>query len=482
MSNKKIKHMKKTLSLLALLLLIIGNIQAQCYWKSVSISGRMGTGIKTDGTLWVWGDVVEASLNSYSAFPVQVGTDNDWKSVSTGSNFRLAIKNNGTLWAWGSESNGYLGNGYILPNASTVYQPTQVGTDADWKSVDCHNALHTLAIKENGTLWVWGIKNTGALGVPSNDNIGFPTQIGTDTDWLFASVGFCHVSYGTAPVIFTSSFAIKNDGSLWTWGYNYQGTLGMPTFDPIITSPILINTINNVISVTSYHGTTLAIKSDGTLWGSGVNLYGELGDGTTTSKPSFIQIGTDTNWFSVSKGKYHSLATKTDGTLWTWGNNQYGVLGTGNNIYNSFVPTQVGTETNWSKVTGGNASCAALKTDDSIWAWGLNTQTVLGIGMESNNSIRNYPTIISCNGLGINSNSLEGIKIYPNPVQDILLFDFNQNKNVKKRIIFDLLGKKVIEQNDNSYGEIYVGELKPGIYLMKIYVDDTIYQQKFIKE
>ena len=157
-------------------------------------------------------------------------------------------------------------------------------------------------------------------------------------------------------------------------------------------------------------------------------------------------------------------------------------MGTGDNIYNYLIPTQIGTGNNWSKVVAGNASSLALKTDDSIWAWGYNSQTALGIGMESNSSIRNYPTIIGCNGLGIDMNTLEAVNIYPNPVQETLSFEFNQNSNVKKLIIFDLLGKKIIDQYDNTTKEIYVGELNPGVYLIKFNIDEIIYQQKFIKE
>ncbi len=466
--------MKNTLKLWALMLFAF-NIHAQC-WQAISISDFMATGIKTDGTLWEWGYFYSGSTGTTLYYPVQVGSDTDWKSVSTGRNHRAAIKNNGTLWTWGHISS--LGLGNITYN---ITQPTQAGTDTDWKSVDCHNAPHTLAIKENGTLWGWGVNYQGAVGVPSMPSdpliVYIPTQIGTDTDWKFATVAF----KAALPIgyFWSYSMAIKNDNSLWVWGDNSFGQLGLPTGLSTLV-PTHISTMGAVASISSSAFNTHAIKTDGTLWACGNNSWGELGDGTTISKTSFTQIGTENSWNSVSSGENHTILIKTDGTLWACGNNYYGALGTGNNV-DSLVPVQIGSGTDWVEVSASIDKSQALKTNETLWSFGANySYGVLGIG--PNITFRNYPSQVLCNSLDTETYISENINIYPNPVQDILSFEFNQNSNVKKLIIYDLLGKKVIEQNDNSYGEIYIGELKPGIYLMKIYVDDTIYQQKFIKE
>ena len=116
--------MKKTIINL-IIILVVTNTYAQC-WQSASNSGSMGTGIKTDGTLWVWGDIVASNLNNYSDSPIQVGTDTDWQMVSTGLSHRTAIKNDGTLWTWGSDGSGRLGNGVTTITNTCVYQPMQV--------------------------------------------------------------------------------------------------------------------------------------------------------------------------------------------------------------------------------------------------------------------------------------------------------------------------------------------------------------------
>jgi alpha-tubulin suppressor-like RCC1 family protein len=128
--------------------------------------------------------------------------------------------------------------------------------------------------------------------------------------------------------------------------------------------------------------TTLAIKTDGTLWSWGRGSLGGLGLGNTTYYSSPKQVGTLTNWSFVAGGLLRGLATKTDGTLWAWGYNNEGALGLGNTTdYSS--PKQVGSLTNWAKVygqTNNNYSTLAVKTNGTLWSWGNNTYGQLGLG------------------------------------------------------------------------------------------------------
>lgn len=451
------------------------NMNAQC-WQSISISDFMATGIKTDGTLWQWGYFYSGSTGTTQYYPVQVGTDTDWESVSTGRNHRAAIKNNGTLWTWGHRSSLGMGN-----LTSDITQPTQVGTDTDWKSVDCHNAPHTLAIKENGTLWGWGVNYQGAAGLPPNSSdapiVYFPTQIGTDTDWKFATVAF----KAALPIgyFWSYSMAIKNDNSLWVWGNNSFGQLGLPTTLNTYV-PTQITSMGSVASISSSAFNTHAIKTDGTLWACGNNNWGQLGDGTTISRTSFTQIGTENSWNSVSSGENHTVLTKTDGTLWACGNNYYGALGTGNNV-DSLVPVQIGSGTDWVEVSAGIDKSQALKTNGTLWSFGANySYGVLGIG--PNITFRNYPSEVLCNSLDTEIFTSENINIYPNPVQETLHFQLNTNSPFIKVIIYDLLGKAVVELNNNNAREVNVLGLDQGIYVIRFYTDEGIfYQEKFIK-
>src|SRR3989337_2185821 len=129
-------------------------------------------------------------------------------------------------------------------------------------------------------------------------------------------------------------------------------------------------TVKSQIAAGSYH--TLAIKSDGTLWAWGYNYAGQLGDGTTSNKTTPVQIGTGTNWSQIAAGGYHTLAIKSDGTLWAWGYNSYGQLGDGASGGGNYktTPVQIGTGTNWSQIAAGGYHTLAIQSDGTLWAWG----------------------------------------------------------------------------------------------------------------
>lgn len=219
------------------------------------------------------------------------------------------------------------------------------------------SASQESAIKADGSLWMWGYNYYGRIGDGTTIPKNSPTKIGTDT-WQF--VVSCT----------RQTLAIKTNGTLWGWGYNQFGQLGDGSNINKLT-PTQIGTDNDWRMVsTSNYGYTLAIKLNGTLWAWGNNGLGQLGDGTNISKLTPIQIGTDTNWKSVYSGTNFSMAIKTDGTLWTWGDNRYGQLGNGSYV-NKLVPTQIGTDNDWIAAQA-SAGAHAIKSNGTLWAWGSN--------------------------------------------------------------------------------------------------------------
>ncbi len=340
------------------------------------------------GTLFAWGSntigkLGTAGVNNYYSSPIQVGSLNNWKYVATGLNSSFAIKTDGTLWSWGSNSGGVLGDGTTTNRSS----PVQVGAFTDWKQVSGWDA--TLAVRSNGQLYAWGPGAGGILGggptgtIASTANYSAPIQVGTMTNWKSITVAG-----------FTSAFAIKQDGTLWVWGANQFGKLGTGNLTSF-SSPVQIGSMNNWKQVSSGDEHTLAVKTDGTLWAWGANFRGALGTGfagATAAAGGYysspIQIGSMTNWKQVVVSGAglgaggSSFAIKTDGTLWAWGSNVWGVLGTAgvNNYYSS--PIQVGSLNNWKQVNGTvtSHSIYATKTDGTLWAWGANFNGQLGIG------------------------------------------------------------------------------------------------------
>jgi alpha-tubulin suppressor-like RCC1 family protein len=314
-------------------------------WKQVSVGYQQSSfAIKTDGSLWAWGDNQNAQLghNNFTSYssPVQVGTLTNWKQVSSGFYSCAAIKTDGTLWAWG-DNVGDLGLGDTIIRNS----PVQVGTLTNWKRVS-FGYYSSAAIKTDGTLWVWGDNVYGELGLGNTTSVSSPVQVGSLTNWKQVGLGINHV------------VAIKTDGTLWAWGRNDFGQLGLGNFNSY-SSPVQVGSLTSWKQVSSknWFYSSAAIKTDGTLWTWGNNTYGQLGFPTIILAITPVQVGTLTNWKQVSCGVQTTTAIKTDGTLWTWGYNNVGQLGLGDRTDRS-SPVQVGTLTNWKQVESSQWSLA----------------------------------------------------------------------------------------------------------------------------
>lgn len=189
----------------------------------------------------------------------------------------------------------------------------------------------------------------------------------------------CCVStrFSNAPAgLSNHSLSILENGTLWGWGTNTFGQLGLGNTQ-FITEPILIDCGSwQSVSVGGSH--SLAIKSDGTLWAAGSNLNGILGIQGITSSSTFVQVGTENDWDFVHCTGVASFGIKHDGTLWAWGRNFQSALGLGDDI-NREVPTRVGTSNDWKVVAsdGANVGALGMKTDGTIWGWGFNNVDLL---------------------------------------------------------------------------------------------------------
>ena len=268
-------------------------------------------------------------------------------------------------------------------NDSDVSSPVQVpGTTwVDYNFETSRNS-HVMTRKTDGTLWAWGNNSAGALGLGNDTNRSSPTQI-PGTTWAMA-----------VPLKSSFTIATKTDGTLWGWGNNeHNGALGQnSTTDensPVQTPGTTWRTTAGSISG-GYRWAT-AIKTDGTLWSlGGQNSVGELGQNNRTAYSSAVQVGSGSDWNYVGGGDRNASAIKTDGTLWIWGRNDNGQIGVNNAGGWLSSPVQV-PGTTWSKVSGAEQGFLAIKTDGTAWAWGTNNFGQLGL---NDTTDRSSPTQI----------------------------------------------------------------------------------------
>jgi len=328
---------------------------------------RASVFLSIGAALWLWGRNNYGQLGTSNLInrssPVQtISGTSTWAQISSGPEHVGAIKNAGTAWLWGRNNYGQVGDGTTINRSSPVQ--TISGTST-WGSIATGD-MYSGGIKTDGTLWMWGYNGWSQLGDNTFANKSSPVQtIAGGFNWKQVSVAG---NFGN------STSAVKNDGTLWTWGRNNYGQLGNNTTieasSPIQTIASGINW--KQVSQGSLH--TTAVKNDGTLWVWGHNDRGQLGDNTNINKSSPIQtVAAGTNWKQVAGGYYFTAAVKTDGTLWTWGANTWGQLG--NNGYGTDISSPIQTiagGTTWTQVTAGFNVSGAIKTDGTLWMWGFN--------------------------------------------------------------------------------------------------------------
>lgn len=440
----------------------------QC-WKEVSGGSSHSLGVKEDGTLWAWGRNNLGQLGNGTLtnqlIPIQIGTDNNWKIVSAGDWHSMAIKTDGTLWGWGNNAFYQLGDGTNI----IKYFPTQIGTSNDWKFVDT-GAKYTIALKTNGTLWVCGSNSQYVLGngnvAPYQMIIG---QLGSYSDWQSVSAASGHVK------------AIKNNGTLWSWGEgNSLGISGNGNPNGS-TIPIQIGNETSWKSISAGWGFTAAIKLDGTLWTWGGNSWGQLGNNSLVESYVPIQVGIGTNWSKVSCMWGSAIGIKNDGTLWSWGENQSGQLGLGYISNHVAVPTQVGINNNWNKVSARGFHSCVIDSGGILKACGYNAYGQLG-----DNSITNSSSLIAhnCTALGeIDYFKKNEFIVYPNPSHSFVILDFdNKNQEHFQFEIFDIIGRFVDKGEGISGDKLDINKLNSGSYLLKVKIEEKFYVIKLLKK
>jgi alpha-tubulin suppressor-like RCC1 family protein len=324
------------------------------------------------GGVWSWGFGGQGRLGDGTTVnkssPVSViGGFTDWCQVDIGDCHTVAVRQNGTLWSWGYNGlQGRLGDGTTVDKSSPV---SVLGGFTDWCQVGA-GLCHTAAVRQNGTIWTWGGNTCGILGDGTTVNASSPVSvIGGFTDWCQVSTGCYHTA------------AVRQNGTLWTWGYNAQGRLGDGTTVDKSSPVSVVGGFTDWCQVGAGLCHTAAVRQNGTLWAWGSGGSGKLGDGTAATKSSPVSVlGGFTDWCQVSAGSAHTAAVRQNGTLWAWGSSLDGKLGDGTTVSKSSPVSVVGGFTDWCQVSATQATTAAVRQNGTLWAWGLNSLGRLGDG------------------------------------------------------------------------------------------------------
>jgi len=439
------------------------------------------------GAIWTWGFNYYGQLGDNTTTdrhtPVPVHGEGDVGflgyviAAAAGSWHNVVVETDGTVRTWGCNYHGQIGDGTTIDRLTPVpvHGEGDVGYLSDITAIVA-GANHTVALKTDGTVRAWGWNYHGQLGNGTWLNtFTTPVQVHGEGDVGFLS-GIVSVQGGSHHTV-----ALKSDGSVWAWGYNSAGQLGDGTTTERHT-PVQVHGEDDLgfltdvcmIRVGNYHN--VALKTDGTVWAWGYNNHGQLGDGTTVSSSTPVQVldcdrlhfsrvrGADDVVFlsditAIAAGSYHTIALKSDSTVWTWGDNDNGQLGDGTSDTLAHSTPEhvhgeggVGFLSDIIAISGGGRHTVALKSDSTVvWTWGDNEHGQLGDGSTTDSPT---PVRVDFGSLRVAENTKVVpnhifCSVSPNPFNSsvvITIADVGAGLAPAKIEIYDLQGKVIMNR------------------------------------
>jgi len=336
--------------------------------------------LREDGTVWTWGRICWIYDNGSGGWydqttPVQVPIENII-AISSGLEHSVALKNDGTVWAWGNNYHGMLGDG---TQKSEPLTPVRVVDLNNVVAISAGNG-YTVAIRNDGTVWAWGLNNKYQIGDETREDRSAPVQVKGLTNVV---------------AIKGAAIAIKNDGTVWSWrpgllGVDESNESQMVLFRSYNSIPFQIPELKNVkdIDTNIYH--TVFVKEDGTVWNWGDSSLGTLGDGRglIETKAPFISIPVQAQSLTDVKSVLStSMALKNDGTVWVWGYNVRGRHGDGKSYDAKAAPVQVSDLSGVIAIDSWESNTMFVKDDGSIWVCGANSCGQIGDGTRSDSQL-----------------------------------------------------------------------------------------------
>jgi alpha-tubulin suppressor-like RCC1 family protein len=392
-------------------------------WRFLAVGWRANCAVREEGSLWCWGANDRGQLGDGTPLdrraPVRVGQDDNWDAVAVGLSHSCGLQQ-GRLSCWGSNDAGQLGA--VVPPGGTAEpvvvgglsdwthvaaggdttcatrapgtlwcwgqgadgqlgvgsfsiteaSPRQVGPATTWRQVTL-SPQHACATRTDGSLWCWGNNDAGQLGLDSTTAQAEPVQVGADTTWITVSVGR------------RLSCASRGEGSGWCWGGNPNGQLGDGTrTGRLVPTPVVGSRAWRHLSPGEHHACGVGQDGDLACWG--LASFGGLGDGNLGVQSSPVLVDDTHPWLQGSMGDSFACAVRGDRTLWCWGNNLDGQLGKGDQV-GTDRPAQVGTQSDWLSVSCGGYHTCGRRAGGSLWCWGWHGHGSLGVGSVSSQQV-----------------------------------------------------------------------------------------------
>jgi probable HAF family extracellular repeat protein len=361
-------------------------------------AGRHHTlAVYADGTVWSWGRNERGQLGDGT-------TSNRWQraqvaglsnivAVSAFGDTSVALRSDGTVWTWGANDEYALGNGGSADSAFPVQVLTAAATPLQNVVGIAAGYSHNLALRADGTVWAWGADWGFQLGNDSENDSPYALQVLMENGAPLQDV--TRIACGDG-----HSLALKNDGTVWAWGYNDDGELlGTGAEDWRSAVPAQVLALTDIVMITGGESHNAALKRDGTVWTWGVNRYGQLGNGTSSGERGVPdQVPELDRAVSIAAGQNHTLALKVDGKVWAWGYNGAGQVRSGCEPQEVLSPTLAGDFGGVIGIAAGYEQSFAVRAEGLVLGWGLNYDGELG----------DQPT---------------EARMFPSPVADFLLLD-----------------------------------------------------------
>ncbi len=286
----------------------------------------------------------------------------DLARIGAGGSHTCALAADGRAACWGNNIDGQLGDGTANGNLS----PEVIQGDFTFSQISA-GQNHSCGLTTGNEVVCWGANGSGQLGDGTTQSRTAPVRLNSAVSFRLVRAGRDHTC------------GLSSARTVWCWGSNAEGQLGDGTRQAR-TSPVTVEVPGgSVAALTVGRSHTCAITSDGSAYCWGANDYGQLGDGTTTSRPSPVRVRADAPLVSIAAGTWHSCAVTSTGDAVCWGRSQYGQLGAGT-LTDSPTPRTVSGATPFTAIVAGSTFSCARGRDGTAWCWGRNFYGQLGDG------------------------------------------------------------------------------------------------------